>query len=514
MDLGRNNTNFKQIQIMKKILISLALVLSVLASCNPAEDSYDNNAKTYTEQALSDCFSFTQADENGNAAEDGNYFTFTTSPSTILTILTKGSDGSENVLVRGESAGKFAIVPTRGSDPNQKFYIRSMNADGTWTETEKSANVFVPGDLSAEMKLLCGDDGRKVWKWNTNAPGGQVWGNLGNWGGFDGKDFALNGSNKWWGVTTDAEFEGQVDHTGADGLMGDANLAATMVATEDGYITCYDKDGNEIRRGKFTINNFDPTYSNTKEYCGILHTDPGTILFPYEINSGKGNKPTDFEIAYVSPTRLVLMYPDDGEWGKVADKNHEGTFWQFVSETDLKGVLTDNNEATWTWDTEHGPWGNCSYGGMAYGGAASLTGNTWWVVDNGLDAQIADYGYKFADNEQATMTFKLDGTFSKSSGGKGTFSFDPNTTSDIGGWNEGKTWGRLTIKGDGILFPVRVNKGEVTNEFDVAYFDDEHLVLTYPNFPKGSEGADGNWNEGTFWRFKKVTNAASAKRRR
>lgn len=509
---------------MKKILISLALVLSVLASCNPTEDSYDNNAKTYTEQALSDCFSFTQADENGNAAEDGNYFTFTTSPSTILTILTKGSDGSENVLVRGESAGKFAIVPTRGSDPNQKFYIRSMNADGTWTETEKSANVFVPGDLSAEMKLLCGDDGRKVWKWNTNAPSGQVWGNLGNWGGFDGKDFALTGNNKWWGVTTDKEFEDQVGHTGTDGLMGDANLAATMVATEDGYITCYDKDGNEIRRGKFTINNFDPTYSNTKEYCGILHTDPGTILFPYEINSGKGNKPTDFEIAYVSPTRLVLIYPDDGEWGKVSTKNNEGTFWQFVSDTDLKGVLTDNNEATWTWDDEsdaatHRCWGDNGYGSLAYGGKDALTASGWWGVSSTeLADQVTNYNYGFNDVNGATMTFKIDGTVSKSTGGTGTFSFDSSNTDDLGGFKEGKTWGRLTVKGDGMLFPVSINTGVVNTEFDVVYFDDEHLVLCTPNYFKGGEGQNGgsaeSWNEGTFWRFKKVTTSTNSVKRR
>ena len=36
---------------MKKIFISLAVVLAVLASCNPAEDSYSNNAKNYTEEA-------------------------------------------------------------------------------------------------------------------------------------------------------------------------------------------------------------------------------------------------------------------------------------------------------------------------------------------------------------------------------------------------------------------------------------------------------------------------------
>ncbi len=115
------------------------------------------------------------------------------------------------------------------------------------------------------------------------------------------------------------------------------------------------------------------------------------------------------------------------------------------------------------------------------------------------------------------MTFKKDGTFTKSSGGKGTFEFDAKNTLDLGGYGEGKTWGRLTVTGDGLLFPVRINAGTTVNEFDVVYFDDTHLVLSYPNYPKGTKNGDddaASWMEGTFWRFKKVTNTSSSARRR
>ena len=104
------------------------------------------------------------------------------------------------------------------------------------------------------------------------------------------------------------------------------------------------------------------------------------------------------------------------------------------------------------------------------------------------------------------MTFTKDGLIKKSSGGNGSFTYDMSNKSDLGGYNEGKTWGRLKTEGDGILFPVRINtsaenKWPAASEFDIVYFDDDHVVLTYPNYPKGGDNA--SWMEGTFWRFKK-----------
>ena len=315
---------------MKKIFISMAVVLSVLASCNPAEDSYDNNAKTYTQEALSDCFTFTQANENGESAPDGNYFTFNTTPSTIVTVLTKNNDGSENILSKGKATGTFAIVPRRGASTSQTFYVRSMNADGTWTEVEKTANVFVPSDLTPEMKLLASDSyGSKIWKWDTEfRTDGGAWGNLGY---TDGNFLSGSGDGLWWGCPP-AGLTDQMKHSDTGTPIGEEDPNAYMTfSLTDGTVTSYAANGTQIRKGKFEIQNWgngkrsiasvDGSVPNWA--LGNLHTDAGSILFPFKINGG-GEKPTDFEIMELNGNHLKLIYAPEGtaSWG-------EATWWAF-----------------------------------------------------------------------------------------------------------------------------------------------------------------------------------------
>lgn len=484
--------------------------LGLLASCDPVQSEKDFDPIATTAEELDAAITFAQYSKTDSVTPqaDGNWITYKTSPEQIVTIFNLDADGNENVLAYGKTHGGFMLSPKRGSSNEQKIYVRVLNSDGTKVDVERTLTVDVPSEMAENLKFLCSNEGTKTWKWNASAPGGYVWGNMGNWSGtdFDGKDFALNGG-AWWGVTDASELLEQLNHAVGGVAHGDESMDATMVFSEDGTITCYDADGKEFRKGKFSVTDYDPTYSNNKEYMGILHTDAGSILFPYEINAG-GNEPTWFYIAYMDATHLVLMYPDTGEWN--SDKSNEGTFWQFTSTTDLVGALTDNSEATWTWDDESGQcWGNGGYGSFVYGGSSSLTGGSWWgIPSTDLGEQVTSYGYGFADVNGTTMTFQSDGTLTKSTGGKGTFAFDSKTTTDIGGFAEGTTWGRLTTTGDGILFPVRINAGTTTNEFDVVYFDSDHLVLAYPNYPKGSTSSDGSdaasWMEGTFWRFKKV----------
>ena len=502
---------------MKKSIICLVAALGLLASCDPVQSEKDFDALNPSADALADAVTFSQYSKTDSVTpqENGNWIVYNTNPQQIVSIVSVDATGGERVLDYGKTHGAFMLSPSRGSNPEQQIIVRVVNSYGKNVDAKKTLTVDVPTELAPELKVLCGESGKKVWKWNTNASNGRVWGNMGCDGKTSGKDFALNGG-EWWGVTSEEEFLTQLNHTDDGKAHGDESMDATMVISEDGTITCYNAEGKQIRSGKFSVKNYDPNYEQSVHQCGTLHTDAGTILFPYEINSG-GKMPTDFEIAYMSPTRLVLTYPDNGKWGNAEGSWTEGTFWQFTSADDLTGALTDYEEATWTWDTDNGPWGNCGYGSFVTGGIGSLTGNSWWVVDGGIGEQITKYGYGFADDDQATMTFKKDGTFSKSSGGKGTFEFDAKNKLDLGGYGEGKTWGRLTVTGDGILFPVRINAGTTVNEFDVVYFDDNHLVLSYPNYPKGSKnGADdaASWMEGTFWRFKKVTNTAGSARRR
>lgn len=483
---------------------------AILTSCDPVSSTFDFEPNNYSAQQVSDCITFKVYKDEACTQEagpaEGNYVKYTTSPATIVSIVQQSGE-SEKVLANGAS-GTFVLSPKRGSAPEQELIVRVLNSDNTTVDAKKTLSVFVKSDLEPELKLLCSDSGTKVWKWNTKAPDGICWGNLGNWGGFDGKDFALTGNNKWWGVGSPEELANQLGHSDTGVTTGEESAGATMVFTEDGEIFCYDEKGDQIRKGTFTVEGYDPTYAAYSGECvGYLVTSPGAILFPFEINAN-GNKPTRFEIFYLSPGRLCLGYPDTGEWK--ADKNNEGTFWQFYSETDIKGCLTDNSSATWTWiDTEGVPcWGNGGYSGFATGGFGSITGNQWWGVDaNGIAEQISGYGYGSQDVAGATMTFNADGTLTKSSGGKGEWSFTLDTE-DLGGYKEGKTWGRLNTTGDGILFNQRINANDhadlpsTISNFDIVYVDDDNLVLTSPSFFKSTGGE--SWQEGTFWRFKKV----------
>ena len=489
----------------------MVAALGLLASCDPTQSEKDFDKLNPTAEALADAISFTQYSKTDSVTPqaDGNWIVYKTNPAQVVSIIGVDANGGESLLAYGKTEGAFMLSPSRGSNPEQTVIVRVVNSDGQNVDAKKSVTVAVPTELAPEMAILCSDEGKKVWKWNTNANNGRVWGNMGSDGKSSGKDFAMSGG-EWWGVTSEEEFMTQLNHTNDGKAHGDESMDATMVFSEDGYITCYDAKGKEIRKGKFSVLDYDPNYEKSVHKCGTLHTDKGSILFPYEINSG-GNMPTDFEIAYMSPTRLVLTYPDKGKWGNDDGPWSEGTFWQFTSTEDLPGALTDYDSSTWTWDldNENGFWGNTGYGSFVSGGAASLNGGKWWFVDNGLDEQIEKYGYSYADNEKATMTFKKDGTYTKSTGGKGSFVFNSKLTDAIGGYaKEGvKTWGRLSVTGDGLLFPVRINAGTTINEYDVVYFDDSHLVLCYPNYPEGTKNGDddaASWMEGTFWRFKKV----------
>lgn len=492
---------------MRQKYLLFAVAIGMLTACDPLKDEGVFDITNISSEQLLNGATFEQfaevKNEDGSVsytpASDGNFIKYSVPSVSSVTIYYVKSDGSEFVLSKGSCAGMFNFVPSRGSDPLQTVYFRYINQNGEETVASQQFTLAVASELAPEIKLLASNDGQKVWKWNTSAPDGQIWGNMGSDGSHSGKDLALTGAGKWWGVTNSEEFLGQLNHTEDGQAHGDENTDATMVFTEDGMIYCYDASGNKIREGKYSVKDYDPTYSNTAAYCGILETDAGSILFPYEINSG-GRMPTEFQIAYLSAGRLVLVYPDNGAWSGWS----EGTFWQFSSTTDILGCLSDYSEATWEWDDDNGAcWGNGGYGGLVYGGAGSISGNQWWgVPSSDLADQISNYGYGQNDGAGQTMTFTSEGMIRKSSGGNGGFSYDISQTGDIGGYNEGKTLGRFYTTGDGIMFPVRINAGTTTNEFDIVHISDNNFVLAYPNKLASEGGA--SWEEGTFWRFKKV----------
>ena len=492
---------------MKKILFMSLLAGSfALTACNPAEEKVDN-AKVYSSaEDILNGISFTQyADEAyTQPAADGNYIFYQTNPGRSIQVYTFRSDGSMNLMASGAS-GKFSLKPGRGSDPNQTVYIRSLNYDGTLTETSTTLNVFVQQELDPEIRFIASDAyGSKVWKWNTNAPDGVVWGNMGYCGGA-GADVALSGNGKWWGVTSEAEFEDQTQHA-SDGLIGDHSMDATMVIADDGTIKCFDANGTQIRKGTYTIKDWNPN-DPTAWKVGTLETSAGAILWPYEINSG-GNKPTKFDICYLTSDRMVLVYPDGGDFGGLGNWG-EATFWQFASNSDILGMAAGYEKTQgkdWTWDqgVTGAVWGNMGYCGGA-GSDVGTTGNgQWWGCTSEADfadqLQHSNDGTLHGDESMdAYFTLTTDGMITRHDGkgnviNSGIYSFD---------LVDGNTWkvADLNTTAGTILWPFEINSGgNMPTKFEVVYLTGDKMTLVYPD--GGDFGGLGNWGEATFWHFK------------
>ena len=207
------------------------------------------------------------------------------------------------------SSDKMCLVYPDGGD---------FGGLGGWGEA-----TFWRFSSSSDVKgMAYGYDNGKDWTWDTEATDGVVWGNMGYCGGA-GSDVGISSNGKWWGVTSEAEFMGQLNHTNDGNAHGDESMDAFMTLTPDGVITRHAGDGSVINTGSFE---FDETVANEWKVAN-LNTTAGTILFPYEINSG-GNMPTTFEVVYLTGNKMCLVYPDGGDFGGLGGWG-EATFWHF-----------------------------------------------------------------------------------------------------------------------------------------------------------------------------------------
>jgi len=488
---------------MKKIYLALPLLALAMTACDPSKfdlGSPDGNTSTST---IESAITINQVDADGNPAADGNYFTYTTSPALPVQIFNYNSEGKEVTLAHGPN-GSFSIVPKRGQDPSQTFYVRLANHDGSMSEITKTYNVYVPTELPQEIKLLASDAGQKVWKWNTEAIDGVVWGNMGYCGGA-GADAVASG--KWWGVTSEEEFLTQAQHC-ADGYIGDESMDATMVFNEDGSIKCYDAEGKLIREGTYSVENFDNS-DPTAWKVGDLMTSAGAILWPYQINwasNGFSAYPTQFEIVYLTADKMTLVYPDGGAFDGLGSWG-EATFWQFKSNSDVEGILAGFGEGnSWTWnpDALDGViWGNMGYCGGP--GANAVASGKWWGVtsEEEFAGQLQHSNTGALTGEEsldAYMTFTPEGQLKKfDASGKqlndGTFSVD---------LVEGNEWkvANLNTSAGAILWPFEINSGgNMPTTFEVVDLTGDKMTLVYPD--GGAFDGLGGWGEATFWQFKK-----------
>ena len=495
---------------MKKQILIMVAALGLLTACDPSKDSISMPGDSgLTGDQLGSGFTTKQyADETYTTeAADGNYFSYFTSPSRVVTIYQLDDEGERNVLATGKPNGTFKIVPKRGNPSQQTYYVETRDFNGNTITAEKTANVFVPSELAPEMRLLASDSyGSKVWKWDfTDGP---CWGN-GQYAGNDGADFADNRGNQWWGVSTPEELTGQLGHSDTGVATGEESSNATMVIYDDGNVVCFDAGGNQIRKGKLSVEGWTGTGERYKNpdtgnpwQLATLKTTEGAILFPFKIN-GSGTKPTEFDILKLTSDQLVLVYGGNGAWG-------EATYWRFRSESDADGMLTDFGTKAWTWDFADGPcWGNGQYAGNDGADFANNRGNQWWGVSTPeeLTGQLGHSDTGVATGEEsadAYMTFDYaTGKVTSYNGAgsqirQGNFEISYNMGERLKNADTGNPWELGTLKTDAgsILFPFKINGGGTKpTEFDILKLTNNQLVLVY--------GGNGAWGEATYWRFKK-----------
>ena len=109
---------------MKKQILIMVAALGLLTACDPSKDSIGMPGDSgLTGDQLGSGFTTKQyADETYTTeSADGNYFTYFTSPSRVVTIYQLDDEGSRNVLAAGKANGTFKIVPKRGNSPEQTY---------------------------------------------------------------------------------------------------------------------------------------------------------------------------------------------------------------------------------------------------------------------------------------------------------------------------------------------------------------------------------------------------------
>ncbi len=519
---------------MKKIIFGLCAAVGLLTACDPSVDSISEPASNLTADVVNSEFSFKQYSYNEDTntyteAADGNYFFYTVgAPYKSVVVFTKDADGNEAILSSGFK-GQFKIQPKRGQDPNQKFWVRAADKDGTIVTVEKNVVVYVPTELSLEMKFLCSASGKKTWTWDTNfRSDGGAWGNLGYAPG-DGDSFVNDGNGIWWGCPP-ADLTGQLNHSNTGVATGEEDPNAYMIFDEDGNVKCYAADGVQIRSGKFSVTAWDKGNrsfasadgSQAAWSLGTLHTDAGSILWPFQINShSEGHDattcPTDFEIMQLDGGHLKLIYPQagTGSWS-------EATWWAFKSSSDGDGSLTNYGEKSWTWDTEFrsdgGAWGNLGYAPGDGNSFANDGNGIWWgCAPADLAGQLNHSDTGVATGEEsadAYMTFNYDngtvntydGSGNKIRGGK--FELDAfkeyRAYASADGSQAEWAYGYLNTDPGVILWPFQINSHSEGHDattcptrFEVMQLDGDHLKLIYP------QAGTGSWSEATWWAFKK-----------
>jgi 5-hydroxyisourate hydrolase-like protein (transthyretin family) len=484
---------------MKKTILLFAVALGMLTACDPIKDDGTFEVDNLTPATLLEGATFSQyADQACTEPQaDGNWIKYSIPKASGVFIYYVKPDGSEFKLASGASGGVFNFVPARGSDPNQTVYFKYLNANLEEVVATKDFTVAVAAELKPEVRLIASNKyGKKTWTWNVGntTSNGLVWGNFGadgSWRGETLNDFI------WWGVADAAELTGQLGHSVTGTAIGEEDNNATMVFTEDGLVKCYDASGSEIRSGEYEIQGWTGELDGFK--YGTLHTSEGATLFPFEINAG-GRYVTDYWIYSLTSDQMVLVYPDNGAFSGWS----EGTYWNFKSDSDVSGMMTNYGSKTWTWNV-----GNTSSNGSVWGNFGAdgnwrgdlLNDFYWWGVADAAEL-TGQLGHSVTgsatgeENNDATMVLTEDGIVK---------CYDANGTEIRSGEYEidlstADVWKKGTFKTTegATLFPYEINAGgRYVTDYQIFRITGSEMILTYPD-----NGAFSGWSEGTYWNFK------------
>lgn len=274
-----------------------------------------------TNAELDNLLTITQMNNAGEPDSKGHYFTYKIGDETGYTLNITHTDGTR--VVYDDNTGMYNVKVQRGEAVEKTLRFTLFNANGINATVERTLTML-NNDPITQGEIMIAGSGSKTWTWDA-ATTGSYWGNMGYCGGA-GSDVALHGGGQWWGASSEEDFENRTNWTDDGMLHGDESPDATMVFSQDGSVKCYNANGAEIRSGSYEIINYDASDPSAWR-VGYLQTTPGAILFPYEINSG-GNKPTKFDLVYLSDDKFCLVYPDGGRFSDLGGWG-EATFWHF-----------------------------------------------------------------------------------------------------------------------------------------------------------------------------------------
>ena len=485
----------------------------VLTSCDPQKAEGDFVSNNMSSESLMNGAAFEQyamVDGKYVPSQTGNYIQYNFPGVSAVTVYYKKSNGEQKTLAYGRSGGIVYYLPARGSDPLQTLYFSYLNPDGTEVVAEKQFTFEVAQALDPAVKVLVSNNGVKKWKWMpTSANGGAVWGNGGYLAGEQNGSLDINGA--WWGCgVIDGDcgdtFEGQTQHAGDrwNDVKGECYALSYMEFNEDGSLTAYSNEGIKINEGSFSIKDYNNNeITNGDKFSrGTLETSAGAILWPFAINTG-GMQPEAFEIGWLDPARMVLIYAADGTGGW-----SECTWWSFMSDDDPSGILASHD---WHWKPTEvnggAVWGNGGYLAGSQDGTGVING-AWWgcgpiggpcgdtfegQMQHAGDAYVAGEEYMdskmvFNEDEASVTVFGKDGNELRA----GSFSLDwtPNA--------EHFSLGNLNTSAGAILWPFAINQnGLMPTSFEIGYLGTDAMILIYA--PEGT----GAWSECTWWSFGK-----------